>query len=352
MKNRLLPAGYFSALGISAALAVSLVVSGCGGPAAADLKSAGGSPGAPEVTTLRYQGSANTVTLPELAEDLGYFGNVKLDWVGNTDSGPASIQSAATGATDFGGAFSGAVVKLIEAGAPVVGVINYYGEDDKTFNGFYVKDDSPIRTPRDLIGKKVAVNALGAHLDAVINTYLKKNGLSQDEIKQVQLVVVPPNDTEEAVRRGQVDVGALGGILQDNAVARGGLRSLFNDYQLFGAFAGGQYVLRKDFIQQNPNTARIFTTGVAKAIEWARTTPRDQVIARFKSIIDRRQRAESTDALKYWKSTGIPSKGAITDQDFSRWSDWLKDTGIVSGDITPSKYYTNEFNDLLKGAAS
>ena len=85
--------------------------------------------------------------LPELAEDLGYLGDVKLNWVGNTISGPQDIQSAATGQTDFGGAFAGAVVKLIEAGAPVKAVINYYGEDEKTFNGFYVKEDSPIRTP-------------------------------------------------------------------------------------------------------------------------------------------------------------------------------------------------------------
>lgn len=349
MKNRLVPAGRTSALGIAAALAVSLMVSGCGGLATAGPSSAGG-PDGPEVTELRYEGSANNVTLPELAEDLGYFGEVKLNWVGNTISGPASIQSAATGATDFGGAFSGAVVKLIEAGAPVTAVINYYGEDEKTFNGFYVKEDSPIRQPKDLIGKKVAVNTLGAHADAVINSYLKKNGLSQEEIKQVQLVVVPPNDTEEAIRRGQVDIGSLGGVLQDNAVAQGGLRSLFNDYELFGTFAGGQYVLRDDFIKQNPNTTRIFTTGVAKAIEWARSTPREEVIARFKSIIDKRQRSESSDALKYWKSVGVPAKGAITDEDFSRWSDWLKDTGIVTGGITPSKYYTNEFNGLLKEA--
>jgi len=351
MKNRHLPAGLFSTLGVAAAVAVSLVVSGCGGPASAQ-SPAGNTPGAPEVTELRYEGSANNVSLPELAEDLGYLGDVKLNWVGNTTSGPASIQSAATGATDFGGAFSGAVVKLIEAGAPVTAVINYYGEDEKTFNGFYVTQDSPIRTPRDLIGKKIAVNTLGAHADAVINSYLKKNGLSQEEIRQVQLVVVPPNDTEEAIRRGQVDVGALGGVLQDNAVATGGLRSLFSDFELFGTFAGGQYVLRKDFIEKNPETTKIFTTGVAKAIEWERTTPRDEVIARFTSIINKRQRSESTAALKYWKSVGVPSKGAISDQDFTRWSAWLNDTGIVSGGITPSKYYTNDFNGLLNGAAS
>lgn len=336
----------FSVLGVAAAMSVSLGVFGCGGPATAQNGS-----GAAEVTELRYEGAANSVSLPELAEDLGYLGNVKLNWVGNTISGPASIQSAATGATDFGGAFSGAVVKLIEAGAPVTAVINYYGEDEKTFNGFYVKDDSPIRSPRDLIGKKVGVNTLGAHSDAVLNSYLKKNGLSQDDIKQVQLVVVPPNDTEEAIRRGQVDVGVLGGVLQDNAVAKGGLRSLFSDFELIGTFAGGQYVLRKDFIQQNPETTKIFTTGVAKAIEWERSTPRDEVIARFTSIIEKRQRNEGAATLKYWKSVGVPDKGAITDQDFSRWSDWLKDTGIVTGDITPSKYYTNEYNELLKASS-
>jgi ABC-type nitrate/sulfonate/bicarbonate transport system substrate-binding protein len=253
----------------------------------------------------------------------------------------------ATGQTDFGGAFAGAVVKLVQAGAPVKAVINYYGEDDRTFNGFYVKEDSPIKTARDFIGKKIAVNTLGAHADAVINSYLQQNGLSADEIKQVQLVVVPPNDTEEAIRRGQVDAGALGGVLQDKAVAAGGLRSVFNDYSLFGTFAGGPYVLRDDFIAKNPNTTRIFTTGVAKAIEWERNTPREEVIARFTKILKERGRNEDPAALQYWKSVGIPSKGEIKDEDFTRWEKWLRDSGIIQDPIDPKKLYTNEFNGLV-----
>ena len=80
-------------------------------------------PGHAEVTELRYQGSANNVSLPELAEDLGYLGDVKLKWVGNTTSGPAEHPVRRDRSqTDFGGAFSGAVVKLIEAGAPVTAV--------------------------------------------------------------------------------------------------------------------------------------------------------------------------------------------------------------------------------------
>jgi ABC-type nitrate/sulfonate/bicarbonate transport system substrate-binding protein len=301
---------------------------------------------------LRYQGWANQVTLPELAENLGYFSKVKLNWVGNTISGPQDIQSAATNQTDFGGAFSGAVVKLIEAKAAIKGVINYYGSDDKSFIGYYVKEDSPIRTARDLIGKSIAVNTLGAHSEAVIDSYLEKNGLTPEEIKKVQLVVVPPNNTEDAIRKGQVDVGALNGPLQDHAIATGGVRALFSDVKLFGAFNGGQYVLRTDFIERHPAEAKDFVTGVAKAIEWERTTPREDVIAKFKAILSARGRQDSTDTVQYWKSVGVPSKGGlIVDEDFTRWSGWLTTTGIVAGPIDAKKYYTNEFNGLAGGAS-
>lgn len=334
-------------LSVAAAVVLALTVSGCGGAAEAGQGTQTGA----EVKVLRYQGSANNVTLPELAQDLGYLGDVSLKWVGNTTSGPQDIQSAATNQTDIGGAFAGAVVKLVEAGAPVTAVVNYYGSDAKTFSGYYVKADSPIKAPRDLIGKKVAVNTLGAHHEAVINTYLSKNGLSQEEIKQVQLVPLAPNDTEEAIRRGQVDAGTLGGVLQDRAIEAGGLRSLFSDVQLFGAFAGGQIVLRNDFIRQNPTTTRTFTTAVAKAIKWETETPREEVIARFKKIIETRGRNESTVNLPYWKSPGVPDNGVVRDEDFTRWSAWLKASGIVKTELTPANYYTNTFNELA-GAAT
>lgn len=81
-------------------MAVSLVLSGCGGAATA--RSAGIDASA-EVKTVRYQGSPNTVALLEVAEELGYLEDVKLEWVSNTTSGPQSIQSVATDQTDIGG---------------------------------------------------------------------------------------------------------------------------------------------------------------------------------------------------------------------------------------------------------
>jgi len=71
------------------------------------------------LTELRYQGWVGQVTFPELAEDLGYLAPVKLKWIGNTISGPQDIQTVVTGDIDFGGAFNGAVAKLLAfRGAP------------------------------------------------------------------------------------------------------------------------------------------------------------------------------------------------------------------------------------------
>ncbi|MEU3624051.1 ABC transporter substrate-binding protein [Amycolatopsis coloradensis] len=328
-----------------AALLAGLALSGCGASA-----TPAGAAGQPEKLELRYQGSANNVTFPELAEALGYFGPVKLKWVGNTISGPQDIQSAATDQTDFGGAFTGAVVKLVDAGAPIKAVVNYYGSDEKTFLGFYVKEDSPIRTPRDLIGKKVGVNTVGANLEAALDTWLKRNGLSDAEIDQVQLVVLPPINTEQALRNGQIDVAALNGVLQDRAVAVGGLRPVVKDVEAFGPYNGGPYVLRNDFIKKYPETTKTFVTGVAKAIEWARTTSRDEVIARFTKIIQDRGRNENTETLKYWKSPGVTKGGLISDNDYTLWTDWLKRSGFIKNDqVDLKKLYTNEFNPFREG---
>jgi ABC-type nitrate/sulfonate/bicarbonate transport system substrate-binding protein len=313
-------------------------LAGCG-------TASGASPGK-QVTELRYQGSVGAVTLPELAEDLGYLGNVKLKWIGNTISGPQDIQAATTGDTDFGGAFNGAVVKLAAANAPIKAVIGYYGVDDRSYNGFYVLNGSPIRSARDLIGKKVGMNTLGAHHEAVLRTYLTRNGLTDDEVKQVTEVVVPPVNAEQSLRAGQLDVAVLGGPLRDKALTRGGIHPLFTDYDLLGRFTAGTYVFRTDFIRRNPDTVRAFVTGVAKAIEWARTQPRDTVLAEYEKIIKSRGRSEDDSQVRFWKSTGVAGTGGlITDAEFQTWIDWLARAGELKGrTVRLTDLFTNEFN--------
>ncbi|WP_090109607.1 MULTISPECIES: ABC transporter substrate-binding protein [unclassified Cohnella] len=328
-------------------LGSSILLSGCGASAATNKE--GKAEGGLEVKELRYQGSVGSVTFPELAEDLGYLAPLKLKFIGNTISGPQDIQATVTGDTDFGGAFNGAIVKLIAAKAPIKAVIGYYGVDDNTWTGYYVLDDSPIKTARDLIGKRIAVNTLGAHHEFVIKEYLHRAGLTPDEIKQVTLVVVPPVTSEQTLRANQIDAAALGGVLRDKALERGGIHPLFTDQELFGNFSAGSYVLTDKFIEHNPNAARKFVEATAKAIEWARTTPRDQVVSRYEQIIEKRGRKEDTSSVKLWKSTGVAGKGGlISDKEFDTWIQWLVDEGeLKKGDYKAADLYTNAFNPYL-----
>jgi ABC-type nitrate/sulfonate/bicarbonate transport system substrate-binding protein len=305
--------------------------------------------------TIRYQGSAGAVTLPEVAEHFGWLGNVKLNWVGNTISGPQDIQSVATNQTDVGGAFNGAIVKLAASSAPIESVISYYGSNEQSYLGFFVLDGSPIKSAKDLIGKKVGVNTLGAHLEAAIDTWLARGGLTPAEIKQVELDVIPPVNTDQALRAHQIDVAALSGILQQKALKSGGVHELFRDIDLFGPFNAGSYVFRKDFIQAHPQAVKDFVSGIAKAIDWERTTPKADVIKTFTDILTARKRTgEDASALPFWLSSGVVSPGGvISTADFSRWIDWLVAHGdLTKGQIDPNSLFTNAFNPDASSATA
>jgi ABC-type nitrate/sulfonate/bicarbonate transport system substrate-binding protein len=321
--------------------ALAAMVTACSGAQGSAPKNAEGL----ELLELRAEGYTGTVLWPELAEDLGYLAPIKLKYVGNTISGPAMIQNVVTGDTDFGGAFNGAVIKLIAAGAPIRSVIGYYGADDQTFSGFYVLDGSPLKQPKDLLGKKIAMNTLGAHSEFMLKEYLFRAGYSAEQAKQVTMVVIPPTNSEQALRQGQVEVSVLGSILREKAVERGGIHPLFTDYSMFGKFTAGSYVMRDDFIRKNPNTARKFVQATAKAIEWARNSPREEVVARMEKIVKQRGRNEDPTPIQYWRSTGVASTGGkLSDKDFQVWIDWLvKDGQLEPGKLKAKDLYTTQF---------
>lgn len=322
-------------------MAVLFVITGC----ANDESVTQNISGKVEQEVLNYQGTAGSVTLPELAEDLGYLAPIKLNYVGSTASGPESIQTAATGDTDFGGAFNGAIIKLSANGAPLKAVIGYYGSNEDYNVGYYVLEDSRIQSARDLIGKKVGVNTVGAHFEIVLKEYLSQQGLSEEEIKQVTLVTIPPVNLEQTLRNNQIDVAVMSGIVAERAKEKEGVRLLFSDYDLFGTFTAGSYVFTERFIKENPKTVKKFVEGIAKAIEWSETTPREEVIARFESIMEKRNRNENTENLKYWKGYGVAAEGGyIKKSEFQVWLDWLEDTEeIKKGKMQVEDLYTNEY---------
>ena len=205
----------------------------------------------------------------------------------------------------------------------------------------------------------VQVNLVSTGVQADQNNYppsewLAQEGLTNDEINTVELTVVPPVNTEQALRAGQIAVASLNGIHRESALERGGIRPLFTDKSLFGAFSYGTYVLRDDFIAQNPEVTEDFVQGTARAIRWTQVTPRDEVVDRFREIITSRGRNENTKTIEYWRSPGIPVPGAvIADRELRTWIDWLVRNGeLEPGRLTAEDLYTNKFNPYANGTYS
>lgn len=307
-----------------------------------------------EDKVLQYQGSPNTVTFPELASSLGYLDDLKLENIGALSGGPESIQITSIGETDFGTAFNGAIIKAVSKGAKIESVVGSYGSDENTYYGVYTLEGSNIKSAKDFIGKKIGVNTLGAHAEFFIKDYLRQGGLTDKEIEQVQLVVVPATNAEQSLRNKQLEAVVLNGISRDLALENGGIQEVFSDVDVFGTeFTAGSYFFTEAYIKENPHTVKKFVNGVAKAIEWARNTPKEEVIEKYTAIVSDRE-GESTKNLKYFKSTGIAEEGGvIKENEFDIWIDWLEKNGeLKDGQVKPTDLFTNEYNDYAKKDSS
>jgi ABC-type nitrate/sulfonate/bicarbonate transport system substrate-binding protein len=335
-------------LAMVAALALALALSACGGGSSATAdKGSGGD----ETTTIRYQAGAGTISPLEIADALGYLGDLQIESVGSVTGGPESIQAVATDQADISAiAFDGSIAKAIAAGADVKAVIGAYGSNEKSYAALYTLDGSSIKSAKDLIGKKVGVNTLGANEEAFMKLWLKEGGLSADEIGQVQFVVIPPVNAEEALREEQLDGVVLGGALAELAVANGGVTPIAKDVDVLGDYTGNSLVMNNDFIDANPKTTATLVAGLAKAVDWLQTKPRAVVIAEAEKVAAERGRPEDKESLKYWKSQGVANQGGVIEpKEFTTWIELQEEEGeLQPGQVSLDDAYTDDFNPYSK----
>ena len=309
---------------------------------------------APEQTVLRYQASSvGQVANAELADTLGYLAPLKLERVGVQAGGPGGLQLTATGQTEFAQAFNGSILNAVAAGAQLKAVAAYLATSEKDAVGAWVLDASPVRSARDLIGKKVGVNTLGALWDASAEEYLKRGGLNEQERKQVTLIVLPAANIEQALRQGQIDVAVLSAGFQVQAEQRGGLRKLYDDHQLYGDVNLASIVFSSDYVAKNPETMKHFVGAVGKAIEWLRTHSRDEALAVYKPYLDTHGQAAAVNGLQYWQGQSVATPGGvILNEDFARWEAWQQArAGARAKPVDVKTIYTNAFNPYAEKVA-
>lgn len=278
--------------------------------------------------TIRYLASQGGLNAHELAAELGYFDGtgITLENVGYASGGPASLVALAGGSVELGSAATAAVLNSIAAGNDFVAAYPSNGINDEAQSIFYVLEDSPIRTVEDIVGKTIAVNTLGAHLDYVVREALHQKGLPEDA---ANLIVVPGPQLEQVLRSEQVDVSAFGywqTTFTGAALQNGGLRAVFDDTDVLGEIAGGFVVLRRDWTLAHPEEAKAFVEGSAKALDYARENP-EETRAIFARVLA--ERGENPDVAQFFAGYGVREGGLPVEHDIQFWIDVLERQGTL-----------------------
>jgi NitT/TauT family transport system substrate-binding protein len=139
---------------------------------------------------------------------------------------------------------------------------SYLSTPDSNFAVIAGKD-SDITGPKDLTGKKVAVNALKNVNELLLRAVLDANGV---DFATVQLVELPFQDMAAAIQNGRVDAAALIDPFVSNAQRSTGARIVFD---LTGAgptenFPLSGFAATRNFTEKNPKTVAAFQRAVLK----------------------------------------------------------------------------------------
>ncbi|MCS2610704.1 ABC transporter substrate-binding protein [Halomonas dongshanensis] len=301
-----------------------------------------------ESVTVRYLSSRGQISSTEIAAAKGWLEEqgVTLASQGFSQGGPESLFAMASGSIDIAGAATSATINAIANGADIVSVMAASGINDAVRSHFYVVDESALREPADLVGKTIAVNTLGGHLDYVVREYLRQHDIPANAVR---LVAVPGPQLAQTLRSGQVDVAAVGAwqtVFAGQLEEEGGVRSLFDDYTLLGDITLSPYSMERDFVERHPDAVRTLVTQSGRAADWAREHPNEarELIAELLT-----QRNENPQLATYWAGYGTREHALLSEHDIQYWLDVLSREGALSASLTVSDIATNAFND---GASS
>ncbi|WP_230371063.1 aliphatic sulfonate ABC transporter substrate-binding protein [Paludibacterium denitrificans] len=132
---------------------------------------------------------------------------VEVKWT-EFPAGPQLLEGLNVGSVDFGTTGETPPIFARAAGANLLYIANE--PPSPAGEGIVVRKDSPIRSVKDLKGKRVVLNK-GSNVHYLLVKALQKAGLKYSDITPVYL---PPADARAAFERGSVDaLGYLGPIL-------------------------------------------------------------------------------------------------------------------------------------------
>ncbi|MFG1793561.1 ABC transporter substrate-binding protein [Nocardia sp. NPDC049149] len=261
----------------------------------------------------------------------------KIEWSQYT-AGPPMLEAINSGAVDFGGVGNAPPV-FAAAAKSAIKIVSAY-QSGKDGQAVVVPKDSPLRTPEDLRGKKIAVTK-GSSAHHHLLTVLTKAGIKWDQIEPQFL---QPADALAALTTGRVDAWDIWDPYTAQAQQQANARILVDGN---GYIPGDVFYVAGDKALNNKGTTaalRDLLARIGRAHTWVNDHPEQW-------------------AQTYAELTGLPYDVILTVVKRGRYldhqlnpatiaaeqgvADAFSDAGLIPRKVDIADYTDTRFNDLF-----
>ncbi|MDG4767144.1 ABC transporter substrate-binding protein [Solwaraspora sp. WMMD406] len=280
---------------VALTMAAALLVAACGSDSSTD------STGAETLTDVTVGVIPIVDVAPiYLGDEKGFFSKRGINLTMESGQGGAAIVPGVV-SEQFQFGFSN-VTSLLTAqtrDVPVKVVANGVastGNADGDFGGVIVAGDSPIQTPADLAGKKIAVNTLKNIGDTSVRESVRKAGGDPDGIEFVEMAFA---QMPAAIENGDVDAAWV--VEPSLAIARdAGARVVaWNFVDTAANLTVAVYFTSTKLAQEDPELVSAFEEAMAESLSYANAHP-DEVRTVLRSYTDIDQAILDSMTLPMW----------------------------------------------------
>jgi NitT/TauT family transport system substrate-binding protein len=201
--------------------------------------------------------------------DSGVFQSNGINPQVTTLTNGAAITAAVVGGTlDVGQANPFSVAGAIARGIPLqmIAPSALYSKRDQNFP-IVVAKNSPIKSPKELIGGTFGVGALGDFNSLALFAWLDANGVPRDQVK---LVEMPFGEVGSALQRGTVQAAFITEPFKSDAMQAGLIRDFADPYiSIAPEIAVVVWFTSKNWLSANPDTAKKLVTAIYATARWS-----------------------------------------------------------------------------------
>jgi NitT/TauT family transport system substrate-binding protein len=255
--------------GLAVVAAIVLVTAGCGS-SPQPARPEDGQPDQVKVGMI----SILDVAPIYLGKQKGFFSERNIDLtLQPAEAGTETIPAVLSGELQFG--FSNVVTLLLAQaeGLPVKIVSNgnnSTGVDGADFGSLMVPGNSPIRSTKDLAGKKVAVNVLQNVVELAVRATASKADVDPNSIEYVKLGFP---EMPAALADGRVDAAFVVEPFQQVVRSQGGRPIASSLVDTADDLSVAMYFTSKELLAENPDLAGRFTEAMKESLAYAESHP-------------------------------------------------------------------------------